>query len=129
MVMKKKIDGHIYNTETAELICKAPRYYGSLYRKYRSNQYFILSGNGNTITPVDWKKAKEIAHENAPYTLYLNRFTSRTNEDGRSNIDISKRDLNMLKAIAGNHNKSNREMLHIILNREYRKLDRHLTEM
>ena len=126
--MRKKIDGHIYDTATAEFICDTHSYNGKLYRKYRSNQFFLLSRNGLIITPIPWKQAKELSRANAPQYLYLRNFTSRTDQEGRANIDLSRSDYNKLKTIAGNRNKSNKETLHEIIGNVYRKLDRHLTE-
>ena len=127
--MKKKINGHIYNTETAELVCKTPTHYGTLYRKYHSNSYFLLSNNGENITPIEWRQAKDLAHQYAPRYLYLDLFTSRCVQDGRTNTDIDKRDKRMLGVIAGLRNISIRELIHQMTYKEYRKLDRHLTEM
>ena len=127
--MRKKIKGHIYDTRTAEFICKTCTWEGTLYRKYNSNQFFLLSNNGENITPIDWKQAKDIAHRYAPQYRYLDLFTSRCKEDGRTNIDISKRDKRMLDAIAGNRNVSLKTLIHEIVYKEYRKLDRHFTEM
>lgn len=127
--MRKKIKGHVYNTATAELICKTCTWQGTLYRKYNSNQFFLLSNNGENITPIDWKQAKDIAHKYAPSYRYMELFTSRCNQDGRTNIDISKRDKRMLDAIAGNRNVTVKALVHEMVYKEYRKLDRHLTEI
>lgn len=126
--MRKKINNRIYDTDTAEFICDSNTWQGKLYRKYQSNQFFFLSRNGLNITPATWKEAKETAKRNAPSYLYFRHFTSRTDQEGRTTIDISRSDYNKLKAIAGIREQTNKQTLHEIIGNVYRKLDRHMTE-
>lgn len=125
--MRKKINRKTYDTDTATFICDTNSIRGKLYRRYHSNDYFLLSRNGLVIEPVDWMTAKELAYRNAPRQLYLKHFTSEVNETGRAVIDIDKSDLNKLRIIAGVKQRTNIGTLHDIINTEYRKLNRHIS--
>lgn len=127
--MRTRINKRIYDTDTAEFICDTHSIRGKLFRKYRSNEYFLLSRNGLNIELIDWKTARTFARENAPRNMYLRLFTSQPQDDNRrTNVDLICRDYNKLKVIAGAKNQSIKETLSQIIGAEYRKVDRHFRE-
>jgi len=130
--MKTKIKGHIYNTETADFICDTNSWQGKLYRKYHSNEYFLLSRNGLIITPITWKEARSIARNHAPRNMYLYLFTSQCNSNvgsQRTNIDLTRADMQKIKAVAGYNEKPVKVILSELINEAYRKIDRHALEI
>jgi hypothetical protein len=123
--MKAKINGVLYNTETGVYICQTNR--GKLYRKHKSNSYFLLARD--KITPLSWREAKTLAYHFAPSNLYKDCFTTMImNQKNRTSIDLTRLDWQKLKLIAGYHNEPITHMLHQLITEEYKKIDRHLIE-
>lgn len=120
--MKVRINNKLYNTETGRYICNSAR--GELYRKYHSIEHFLYDALRKTITPITWDEAKEITRTNAPREMYNSMFVPRLHY-GRSNIDLPLEHYDKLRDIAARHNRSMKQELQLIINKEYRNRDRH----
>ena len=123
--MRATIRGRLYDTRTGTYICQTNR--GKLYRKYHATEFFLLARD--KITPLKWSEARELAYHFAPANTYKDYFTTQIiDQKVRTNIDLSRIDMQKLKILSGCHDLPPKQMLHKIIGEEYRKLDRHITE-
>ena len=124
--MKAKIRGRLYDTQTGTYICQTNR--GKLYRKYRANEFFVQARD--KITPLKWNEARSLAYHFAPSNTYKDYFTTQIlDQKNRTNIDLTRADMQKLKIISGYHDIPAKQMLHKIICEEYSKIDRHLSEI
>ena len=123
--MRATIRGRLYDTRTGTYICQTNR--GKLYRKYHATEFFLLARD--KIMPLKWSEAKSLCFHFAPANTYKDYFTTQIiDQKVRTNIDLSRIDMQKLKILSGTHDLTPKQMLHKIICDEYGKLDRHIRD-
>ena len=117
--MRKIIKHKVFDTETAEFICRTPQ--GALYKKPATISFFLCASVGadTTFTPLSWREAERLIHDYGTRDIY-NRYFTVSNGKRMVNQRLSESDYSKLRILAGRHGMSIGQYLHTFINQRYK---------
>ena len=129
--MRKVIKGKVYDTSTAEKICKIPGNQNeakTLYRKNSTISFFTVVDRWDIVEPVTWSQAKEIIRQYGSREQYSKFFSMYdpygSKKKQRTNMDMDMETYTMLRILAGEHGSTVKGYMRRMVHDRYRAYEK-----